>query len=58
MFIVNGRVGNDKNIGRFTIKCVVVREHLKTIYYFLEYQSQKIILEVQVHTFEQKLSRW
>jgi hypothetical protein len=34
---------NEKQI----ITCVVVRGHLKTIYYFLEYQSQKIILEVQ-----------
>jgi hypothetical protein len=40
MLIVNGRVSNDTNIGRFTCG------HLKTIYYFLEYQSQKIILEV------------
>jgi hypothetical protein len=33
---------NCKNIDRKINK--VVRGHLKTIYYFLEYQSQKIIL--------------
>jgi hypothetical protein len=53
MFIVNGRVGNDKNIGRFTCRnasvvnyCITSAELLKLLFDFDILESNKLFSDV------------
>jgi hypothetical protein len=53
MFIVNGRVGNDKNIGRFTCRnasvvdyCITSPELLKLFFDFDILESSKLFSDV------------
>ena len=53
MFIVNGRVGNDKNIGRFTCRnasvvnyCITSPELLKLLFDFDILESNKLFSDV------------
>jgi hypothetical protein len=60
MFIVNGRVGNDKNIGRFTCRnasvvdyCITSPELLKL---FFDFDVSNIIINISVFDQINKIS--